>query len=395
MRLVTAAQMRVLEAAAVAAGSSPAQLMEEAGLAVAQEAWMLLGTLEGRSIVVLVGPGNNGGDGIVAARHLASWGAGVIVFLPLPRPAADPLLAGLEGAGVNLMPPGGDGDALARALTGADLVVDALLGIGQSRAIDPAGPMGLALASVAEARRGYQPPKLIAVDLPSGMQADTGALDPLTVAADLTVTFGLPKVGMYQGASGEALGRVQVIDIGIPRAAQDAVTLELLTSRWARETLPPRPAGGNKGTFGRVLIVGGSMRYPGAPRLAALGAYRAGAGLVTIGCPRAVLPQLAPGLAEATWLPLPGGEDGALCGEAALALRDEWHAFDAAAIGPGVGDTEETRALTWAILPDIAASLPNGVVIDADALNAIAAMPDGAGRLPPHAVLTPHPGELS
>jgi NAD(P)H-hydrate epimerase len=190
------------------------------------------------------------------------------------------------------------------------------------------------------------------------------------------------------------VGRVQVIDIGIPKAAQDAVQLELLTARWARSTLPVRPQDGTKGTFGRLLVIGGSSRYIGAPRLAAAGAYRAGAGLVTVACPADLVPALAAGIAEATWLPMPVA-DGTLAGESALKLRAELRAFDAVVFGPGMGNTDETRALTWALLPDLGLDLARGSVIDADALNALATMPDATGRIPANAVLTPHPGEMA
>ncbi|MCC6381862.1 MAG: NAD(P)H-hydrate dehydratase [Dehalococcoidia bacterium] len=395
MKLVTTTEMRALEAAAVAAGTSERQLMEEAGLAVAQEAWMQLGTLEGRRIAVLVGPGNNGGDGIVAARHLCDWGAEVTLLIPRRR-RDESLVEELAPREIAILRGEEDPDfeRTGALLATADLVIDALLGIGQRRRVDPAEPLALALGRLAQARAGYSPPKLIAVDLPTGVDADTGAADPLTVAPDLTVTFGLPKVGMYQAPASALVGRVQVIDIGIPREAQEAVQLELLTSRWAKEALPGRPEDANKGTFGKLLVVGGCARYLGAPRLAATAAYRAGAGLVTIACPAGVIPAIAPGIAEATWLPQETAADGGLPGVAAIALRAEWSGYEAAVFGPGLGNTEETRALTWAVLPDLA-ELPRGAVLDADALNALATMPDAAERTPANAVLTPHPGETA
>lgn len=395
MKLVTAAQMRELEQAAVEAGSSEAQLMEEAGLAVAQEGWMLLGTLEGRRIVVLAGPGNNGGDGLVAARHLADWGAEVLVYLPKGHRHKErfselddrqiPIIDGSEDPALSQL------DGL---LAGADLVIDALLGIGQERPLDPQEAIGAALAKLAVARAGYQPPKLIAVDLPTGVNADSGAVDPLAVEPDMTVTFGLPKVGMYQAPASTMLGKVQVIDIGIPKAAQEAVKLELLTTRWVRANLPERPDDANKGTFGNVLVAGGSRRYSGAVQLAATAAYRAGAGLVTVAAPEGVVDRIAGAVAEATWLPQTADENGALPGETAKTLRNEWRTFRAAVVGPGLSDTPETRAFIWASLPDLA-DLERGAVIDADALNALASLPDGPERVPANAILTPHPGELA
>lgn len=395
MKLVTAAQMRELEAAAVAAGSSEAQLMEEAGLAVAQEAWMLLGTLEGRRIVVLAGPGNNGGDGFVAARHLSDWGAEVGVYMPKGHRQSErltelndrdiPVIDGSNDPGLSQL------DAV---LPGCDLVIDALLGISQKRPLEADEPIAQALKKLAEARASYQPPKVVAVDLPTGVDADSGSVDAFTVVPDMTVTFGLPKVGMYQAPASGVLGKVQVIDIGIPKAAQDAVQLELLTTRWVRASLPPRPDDANKGTFGRLLVVGGSRRYIGAVQLAATAAYRAGAGLVTVAAPGTVVDRNAGALAEATWIPLPAGEDGGLPGETAISLRNEWPNFRAAVVGPGLGDTPETRAFIWAALADLD-DLERGAVIDADALNAIANMADVSGRVPSNAVLTPHPGELA
>ncbi len=390
MKLATVAEMRRLEEAAIAAGSSEAAMMEEAGLAVAQEAWMLLGTLEGRSIAVLAGPGKNGGDALIAARHLADWGASVTAFLATPR--EDDLVKEVKSRGAAVVE---ELEALQPVLAGAELVVDGLLGTGRHRPIAPSDALGRALSMLAEARRGSGAPKLLAVDIPSGIDADTGAVDLLTVAPDVTVTFGLPKVGMYQAPASALLGKVQVIDIGLPKAAQEELGLELLTARWARGVLPARPEDANKGTFGKLLIVGGCSRYPGAPRLAALGAYRSGAGLVTIACPEPIVAAGSSALAEATWLPLPAADGGELLGEATLSLRQEWRRFEAAIIGPGLSDTGETRALTWAALPDAGSDLPRGLVVDADALNAIAQMPDAADRIPSNAILTPHPGEMA
>jgi NAD(P)H-hydrate epimerase len=393
MKLVTAAEMRDLEQAAVAAGVSEAQLMEEAGLAVAQEAWMLLGTLEGRRIIVLAGPGNNGGDGLVAARHLVDWGADVLTYIPRKR-RDETLLAPLVEREATIVAGEDDPDGalLDSMLAGAELVIDALLGIGQKRPIEPTEAIGVALLRLAEACKGFRPPKVLAVDLPTGTDADTGATDPLTVPAELTVTFGLPKVGMYQAPASGIIGRVQVIDIGIPKEAQAAVKLELMTARWARETLPARPDDANKGTFGKVLVIGGSRRYVGAPRLAAEGAYRAGAGLVTIACPEPLVGMISGALPEAIYLPLDATSAGTVAAGAAAALIAELEGYRSAVFGPGLTNTEPTQTLVHALLDALGAT--GGAVIDADALNALAAK-ESRPAIPANAVLTPHPGEMA
>lgn len=395
MKLVTGEGMRALEAAAMATGRTGQQLMEEAGLALAQEAWMLLGTLEGRRIVVLAGPGDNGGDGLVAACHLAEWGADVSVYLPawLREPER---LARPRGLEVTVIDGRDDPDCsgLAALLDSASLVMDALFGIGQSRALDPTGPFARTLDCLRDARRRPGPPQLVAVDLPTGLDPDTGAVDDHLVAPDLTVTFGLPKVGMYQWPGSAVVGNVQVIDIGIPAEAVEALDLSLLTANTARSLLPARPEDAHKGTFGRMLVAGGCGRFSGAVQLAALAGYRAGAGLVTVAAPEGVIDRVAPSLVEATWLAQPAGPDGGLTDRAAIALRGHWDAFQSVVFGPGMGDSPGTRAFTWAVLPDLV-SVPGGVVIDADGLNTLAALPDGPGRVPGNAILTPHPAEMA
>ena len=277
MKLVTAAQMRALEQAAVDAGGSLEALMEAAGLAVAQEAWMQLGQLEGRRIAVLVGPGNNGGDGLVAARRLADWGAQVRCYALAPRDDAQwtqTVEAGIPCGSV--ADDDADLEALRALLNSAELIVDALLGAGRSRPIE--GALARMLEALAAARSQRAAPRLIAVDLPTGVDPDSGLADPLTVAPDETVTFAYPKVGLYTQPGAALAGDVQTVDIGIPAELAGDLTVELVERRDAKALLPERPARSHKGTFGRVLVVAGSAAYPGAAILAASAAYRAGPG---------------------------------------------------------------------------------------------------------------------
>ena len=386
MKLVTAAQMRALEQAAVEAGGSLEALMEAAGLAVAQEAWMQLGQLEGRRIAVLVGPGNNGGDGLVAARRLADWGAQVRCYALAPRDDAQwtqTVEAGIPCGSV------ADDDAgleaLQALLNSAELIVDALLGAGRSRPIE--GALAGMLEALAAARSQRAAPRLIAVDLPTGVDPDSGLADPLTVAPDETVTFAYPKVGLYTQPGAALAGDVQTVDIGIPAELAGDLTVELVERRDAKALLPERPARSHKGTFGRVLVVAGSAAYPGAAILAASAAYRAGAGLVTLATPASLIPALVSAMPEVTYLPLDGAGDLAAI-EAALPQ------YDALLIGPGLGQADDSVALVRALLRSPGVRGLRGVVVDADGLNALAGS-DWSADLPANVVVTPHPGEMA
>lgn len=392
MKLVTADQMRGIEQRAVDAGISLDDLMEAAGLAVAQEVWLSLGVVAGRRVLVLCGPGNNGGDGLVAARHLADWESDVAVYMLASRDDADPNLAKVRELNVPVFVAGDDADfaTLQQALDGAELVVDALLGIGRTRPIE--GALAEILRRVGVARGRRTPPQVIAVDLPTGVDGDSGAADPLAVRADMTVTFGFAKVGLYTMPGAEHAGRIQVVDIGIPKDAGDDVSVELLSSSWVRERLPARPLDANKGTFGRVLVVAGSSEYVGAARLAAEACYRVGAGLVTVASPAHPRATIAPALPEATYLSFEPAD--ALDVHAAALIVAQLARFDVLLIGPGLSQAEGVRDAVLHILESAPSTL-RACVIDGDGLNALAATAGWRERIGVPAVLTPHPGEMS
>jgi NAD(P)H-hydrate epimerase len=381
--------MRALEQAAVAAGTPLDALMEAAGLAVAQEVWLTLGVVAGRRVLVFVGPGNNGGDGLVAARHLAEWDADVVVCMIAPRDDSDANYAKVRELNVGLLtPPDPGGKRLQEAIDGAEIVIDALLGIGKHRPIE--GPLADMLQRLRAAAERSVPPKVIAVDMPTGVDADSGVADELAVRADMTVTFGLAKVGLYTLPGSEYAGKVQVVDIGLPKDAERDVPVELLSTAWVRERLPARPKSANKGTFGRVLVVGGSENYVGAPRLAAEGAYRTGAGLVTIAASSSLRSALAAGVPEATWLtlhdPFVERED------RAAILSVDW---DALVIGPGLGQREDAGLLAGSVVGHTNTNGTASHVIDADALNALAKFGGHWWKTDRRLILTPHPGEMA
>ncbi len=393
MKLLTSAEMRELEERAEAAGVSTVTLMENAGLAVAQEIWMQLGSLEDRRIAVLVGPGNNGGDGLVAARHLFEWGAQVRVYALRER--HDGQWTQTEEAGVPCGTVSEDDnfEALEALLSGAEAIVDALLGTGSSRPIE--GDLAEIMQRLAAIRSRTVKPKLVAVDLPTGLDADSGRLDPLAVAADETVTFHAPKVGLYMQPGASAAGSVQQVEIGIPPGLDEDLQTEVLERRAAKALLPDRPSDGHKGTFGRVLVIAGSSRYPGAAVLAARGAYRAGAGLVTIATPQSIASQMVAAIPEATLLPLPEYDDGVISGFAAWEIvRDELESVDAVVIGCGFGRHDHSGKFVreFLVSPEVAAV--RGVVVDADGLNLLSADMSVLPNAVAPVVVTPHPGEM-
>jgi hydroxyethylthiazole kinase-like uncharacterized protein yjeF len=376
-KLVTSGEMRGLEQGSVGAGVSLDELMDNAGRALAER--IHAGQLrQPGSALVLVGPGNNGGDGLVCAEHLDRWGWQVHLHL-VPQRERDPQRFRI----LQRVP----SDPIPEAPV--HVIVDALLGTGSSR------PMEGAIAEAVDAVRARQPQaRVVAVDLPSGVNADTGAADPKTLAAALTVTFGLAKVGLYQYPARQLAGKIHVADIGIPAALVASVSTWVTDSEMARSFLPPRPADGHKGTFGKLLVLAGCASYTGAPHLTSMAAARAGAGLVRIATPRTVHPIIASKFTEATFAPLPETDGGGIS-KAALPrikelLEDD---FDCLLIGPGLSQEWETRGVIEELLLG-GTKLPPRVVIDADGLNNIATHPDWPARLPRGCVLTPHPAEL-
>ena len=390
MKLATVSEMQAAEREC---GVPIPQLMENAGLAVAQEAWLMLGELAERRIVVLAGLGNNGGDGLVAARHLKDWGAHVTIVMLKARAEDDANLKAIVEREVAVFVIDGDGTKLDEALTGAELVIDALLGTGRARPIE--GTLAAVLERLSEARSRRLPARLLAVDLPTGIDADTGAVDPHAVAADQTVALGWSKVGLHTTPGAQYAGRVEVVDIGIAAEHGATIQTELMTAAWARAALPARPVDAHKGTFGSALIVAGSPQYVGAAALSCTGALRVGPGIVTLACARAIYPMLASKLTETTFEPL-DDKDGYLSAEEAYTVRRALsRGYEALLIGPGLGQGAYVVAFMRALLPMVSQEDVRAVVFDADGLNNIAKVDRWWDMLSVPAVITPHPGELS
>jgi len=391
MKIVISEQMRQIEQECARAGLPTSALMENAGKAIAEEIRRILGTTDRRHILFLIGPGNNGGDGLVAARHLHDWGAGVSIYLCHQR-TEDPNLELVRQRDINCLEAAQDEELVKfdELLSSANCVIDALFGTGRVRPLQ--GAPREVLDRVARARSNTAGLRVIAVDLPSGLNADNGAVDPACLHADHTITLGFPKLGLFSFPGAERVGTLTVADIGIPGHLADSVTTELITDEWARTVLPGRPLNANKGSFGRVLVAAGSINYIGAAYLACSGAIRTGAGLVTLATAASLQPVLAAKLTETTYLPLPESQPGIIAPQAAELIGQQLNDYQVLLMGCGLGQNPSTTQFVHAVL--FRKKLP-ALVLDADALNILATIPNWWQRLPDNAILTPHPGEMA
>lgn len=429
IKIISVAKSRELENQANEGGLSFAEMMENAGRETA-EAIQRRMPMKGKRVVVLVGPGNNGGDGLVAAHYLWQMGARVTCYLWKRDADDDENLRRVEAERLPIVWAEDDAteyEALCGLLSSVDVVVDALLGVGISLPIRENMKGFLDTVRDALIRRvrsetqaptvpegaGQGGPLVVAVDCPTGLDCDTGELDPAALPADLTVTFAYPKLGLLRFPGGDAVGDLAVADIAIPPELAEDVPLEMATSDQIRAWLPARPGSSHKGTFGRALVVAGSVNYVGAAALSASGASRVGTGLVTIALPMPIQPGVAANVTEATYLLLPH-DLGVIASGAVPVVREELENYDALLVGPGLGREEETEVFVHRLLglqreerkgrlgfvigseseEAEEAALPP-LVIDADGLNILSATDRWWEALPPDTVLTPHPGEMA
>jgi ADP-dependent NAD(P)H-hydrate dehydratase / NAD(P)H-hydrate epimerase len=387
MRVVSVSEMQSIERLAERDyGLTTQILMDHAGHSVAARlASVLGGDVTACKVLVLVGPGNNGGDGLVMGRYLSIWGADVSYYHWKEQRLQ---------VGASSEPVADDLAALADILHQSTVVVDALLGTGTSRPLSES--MRRLLLAVAEEKRRRPDLFILAVDLPTGLNADTGAVDEATLGTNLTVTLAYPKRGLFFFPGAEYVGDLAVGSIGLPGDLDVPKGLELLDVEMVRPVLPTRPADSNKGTFGKVMIVAGSPAYPGSAYLSATAAGRVGAGLVTMATSIEMAPIYAAKLSEATFHLLPSGSSAPE--ERARALLAGLHGYRAAVIGPGLGQSDATQAFLLSLLSGLRALPPEerlGLVVDADGLNNLAEIPSWWEKLPAGTVITPHPGEMT
>jgi len=394
VKILTTSQMRQVEQGCAKIGLPSSVLMENAGKAVAEEVKKILGTIKKQRILVLIGPGNNGGDGLVAARHLHDWGAKVSLCLFSQRPSDDPNLKLVQERGMTCIEvaQGENLDGLDELLTSANAVIDALFGTGRSRPLRGVFPQ--ALARVSRAKKRQPGLRIIALDLPSGLNADSGAVDPACLYADNTITLGFPKPGLFNPLGAERAGKITVADIGIPAYLAEPLTDELINIEYAKSLLPERPLEANKGSFGRVLVVAGSINYIGAAYLACSGALRVGAGLVTLATATSLQPILASKLTEVTYLPLGEAHPGIISPNAARLIHQELDRYNVLLLGCGLGQSQSAMRFVTSTLFRLKPAPPS-LVLDADALNILAKIPNWWQQLTDDVILTPHPGEMA
>ncbi len=367
---------------------SPLVLMENAGQKSFLRLASLFGPLKGKSVLIVAGEGNNGGDGLVLARCLLQEGAFPSVFFVAEPPTKKEAKINYEifdKMGGRIVQGEKGWEELPALLQKNELIVDAVFGTGLSR------PIGERVAGVIQ-KINQSGKKVVALDIPSGISADTGKVLGEAVRANVTITYGLPKIGHFLFPGASCRGELFVEEIGIPSSLiqQAGIKTDLLEASLIKEILPKkRKKESHKGTFGHLLVLAGSRGKRGAGALCCKAALRSGAGLVTWGLPEG-LNSPDPFIPEVMTLPLPETREGAIGLKAEEAILSSIVNKDGIAIGPGLGTDPETRALLKKILPQL--TIP--IVLDADGINLITEEKELLKKLKGPVLLTPHPGEF-
>ena len=396
MKAVTSKQMKDIDLSTTARFGVPSMLlMENAGATVADVAMSEFRTVRP---VIVCGKGGNGGDGFVAARHLAMQGVPCRVFLlsSIEELTGDTqtnfgvLAKGFSGF-VELHVGANDQtmNDLSRAIQSCDLIIDCLLGTGLSNAPESYLSQAIELINSVSA-------PVLSCDIPSGVDGSTGKVPGLAVKATVTCTFGLPKIGhlLFPGAMN--VGRLMLTNVGFPQVllTDPEISTNLLTTMEARALLPKRPIGAHKGTFGKVVVVGGSSIYPGAPLLSGLGSIKTGAGLTHLVVPESIYNSVACRYPEIIVSPAKATENGVFHPEAIEQIMQ--HCFKASCVvfGPGISRDEGLKL----ILRELLGRLEIPVLVDADALSLMAKAPESIMMRSEHGlptIITPHWGEAS
>lgn len=415
MKLVTVSQMQTIEKEADANGLTYDQMMQNAGQGLADILFDLFEDDVETEVVGLVGPGNNGGDTLVALAELAQEGWKARAYLVKRK--KDELVKRFTEAGGEVLSGENAFEKLAEAIETADVLLDGVLGTGAKLPLKK--DVAEFLSEVNDLLDGLdEAPLVVAVDCPSGVDCDSGEVADETIGADLSITMAAVKQGLLKLPAFEYVGDLEVIDIGLSDdlpSFKDVKT-DVAEPDVVSALLPERPLESHKGTFGTALIAAGSVNYTGAALLAGEAAYRVGVGLVTMAVPAPVHVALAGRFPEATWVLLPH-EMGVIASSGVEVLAKNFERATALLIGPGMGTENSTREFIEHLLegnysakksgqrigfvpqesekkPENDTKLPP-LVFDADALKLLAQIKDWYTKIPAPAVLTPHPGEMA
>lgn len=416
MKLVTVNEMRKIEREADASGLTYAQMMENAGRGVSEEILYSYSHLKNKIAFALVGSGNNGGDALVALSYLSRAGWETAAYIVKKRESDDPLIDRLKADGGQIFVSEDDVqlEQFKTLVKKSSIIIDGVLGTGIKLPLKPY--LANKLHAYKEILSGLEyPPKVIAVDCPSGVDSDNGEVAPDCIPADMTVTMAAVKSGLLAFPAGEYTGELRVASIGEVNDLKSwqSSNKEVATQDQVRKMLPTRPADSHKGTFGTALVIGGSVNYTGAVLLAGEAAYRGGAGLVTIALP-AVLHQVVAGhLPEATWILLPE-EMGVISESGSKIILDNLDRVDAMLVGPGFGLEDTSRGFIAGLIgyqqkekrgelgfvkrdnqPDRQEVKLPALVVDADGLKLLSQIDGWYQHIPNFSILTPHPGEMA
>lgn len=388
MKILTSSAMKIAESVAVEKGSSYMELMEQAGKGAAERI-LGLSDVSGKQVVVLCGKGNNGGDGLVSARYLADAGAEITVIFVMGRELsalARANLYELEKRRVHFLEPDAPLTRRLEAIRKSDILIDAIFGTGFS------GELPDACKELADAASNCRAIK-VALDVPSGIDCDTGFSDKDTLKADYTYTFAALKPAHVLKASVPLCGKIELIDIGISEAdisaIQDGITL--LNSEIVAGCIPKRRDDSNKGDYGRLLNIGGCAHMTGAVILSTQSAMRCGVGLVKVAAPQSAIPAVAAHILECIYSPMPVSDSGSISIDGIEQLRFEMSWATAGLIGCGLSVCDDTRLL----VEEVVSSFGKPLVIDADGLNCVAENPAMLRKAKAPVIVTPHIKEMS
>jgi hydroxyethylthiazole kinase-like uncharacterized protein yjeF len=423
MKLVSVAEMLSIEREADSAGLTYEKMMENAGQGLAKEVHDTFHHAADLTVLGLVGSGNNGGDTLVALTLLSQKGWKATALLIRPRKSDDPLVESLRKAGGRVLSQEtdyqGDASRLSELVRGHAVLLDGVLGTGFQL------PLKAELRQTLGTLRGIlmemkQPPGVVAVDCPSGVDADSGAAAPECIPADITVTMAAVKRGLLRFPAFNLLGDLKVVGIGNLDGfgTWDSLCNFVVDRSYVRSVFPARPLDAHKGSFGTTLVVAGSTNYTGAALLAGQAAYRSGTGLVTMAVPGPLHLALSGHFPEAVWILLPN-DLGVIARSAAEVLREHLGKVTAMLLGPGFGLEDTTKDFISSLINVLDSSVHGSrigfsyptqaempksgksksalppLVIDADGLKLLSRIPGWSSLLPAETILTPHPGELS